>query len=133
MPIYSYKHAQTVCYHCGEACINTDITLAEKNFCCTGCKLVFELLQQHQLCEYYDLTHQPGINQRIEIRKDKFAFLDEESITQQLILFRNDTQTHVSFYIPQIHCSSCLWLLENLHKLEPGIQRLIVNFSNKRC
>ncbi|SEW12349.1 heavy metal translocating P-type ATPase [Chitinophaga arvensicola] len=131
MAVSSHTDTQTTCFHCGENCTDKDITLQDKIFCCQGCKMVYEILNQYDLCEYYDLNSKPGINQRVAVRSDKFAFLEEEKIAQQLYLFRDDVQTHVTFYIPQIHCSSCLWLLENLHKLEKGVQRVTVNFSKK--
>ncbi|HVI48016.1 MAG TPA: heavy metal translocating P-type ATPase metal-binding domain-containing protein [Chitinophaga sp.] len=133
MATSSKINIQTACYHCGEDCANNTITLEEKVFCCQGCKLVYEILHQYNLCEYYTLNNQPGVNQRITVRRDKFAFLEDEKIEQQLIQFRDDTQTHVSFYIPHIHCSSCLWLLENLHRLDAGVQRVTVNFSKKEA
>src|SRR5690606_26672868 len=34
-------------------------------------------------------------------------------------------------YIPHIHCSSCIWVLENLNKLHPSISSSLVDFSNK--
>lgn len=131
MAVTSHTNTQITCFHCGEDCTDKDITLQEKIFCCQGCKMVYEILNQYDLCEYYDLNNKPGINQRIAVRGDKFAFLDDEKIAQQLYLYKDETQTHVNFYIPQIHCSSCLWLLENLHKLENGVQRVTVNFSKK--
>ncbi|WP_142684480.1 heavy metal translocating P-type ATPase [Chitinophaga polysaccharea] len=130
MPACS-ANTHTACYHCGENCTDNDISLQDKVFCCTGCKTVYEILHQHNLCEYYDLNSKPGISRRVAVRSEKFAFLDDEKIAQQLHLFKDDTQTHISFYIPQIHCSSCLWLLENLHRLEEGVQRVTVNFSKK--
>ncbi|MGO4294761.1 heavy metal translocating P-type ATPase [Chitinophaga sp. RAB17] len=131
MAVTSHTNTQITCFHCGENCTDKDIKLQEKFFCCQGCKMVYEILNQYDLCEYYDLNSKPGINQRIAVRGDKFAFLDDEKIAQQLYLYKDETQTHVNFYIPQIHCSSCLWLLENLHRLEDGVQRVTVNFSKK--
>ncbi|MEC5147866.1 heavy metal translocating P-type ATPase [Chitinophaga sp. 212800010-3] len=133
MAVSSHTSTHLTCYHCGENCTDNDIALQDKVFCCQGCKMVYEILNQHHLCEYYDLNRQPGLNQRVVVRKDKFAFLDDDKIAQQLCSFRDDTQTHVNFYIPQIHCSSCLWLLENLHKLENGVTRVTVNFSRKEA
>ena len=124
---------ETSCYHCGETCESTRILLDDKPFCCEGCKLVFELLNGNGLCTYYQLNGQPGAPQRSQARPDKFAFLEDEKIRQQLVQFRNDTHTHVTFYIPQIHCSSCLWLLEHLHKLDDGVQRVTVNFARKEA
>ena len=123
--------AAVKCYHCGDECINETIQLADKNFCCQGCKTVYQVLNQSDLCDYYELNQNPGISQRIAVRKDKFSFLDDEKIEQQLISFRNTEQTHVTFYLPQIHCSSCLWLLENLHRLNAAVISSRVNFTRK--
>lgn len=121
------------CAHCGEECPGKKITLGDKTFCCEGCKLVYEILNENGLCDYYALNNNPGQSQRIPVRKDKFAFLDDLKIQQQLVHFQDDTQTHVTFYIPHIHCSSCLWLLENLHRLDSGVQRVNVNFARKEA
>ncbi|MBL7707811.1 MAG: heavy metal translocating P-type ATPase metal-binding domain-containing protein, partial [Chitinophagaceae bacterium] len=104
---------------------------AEKIFCCDGCKMVYQILNEGELCEYYNLNENPGINQRVHVRKDKFAFLDDDKIQVQLISFRDDKQVHVTFYLPQMHCSSCLYLLENLHRLDPGVISSKVNFTRK--
>lgn len=119
------------CFHCGEECKSEKITFQQNTFCCEGCKLVYRLLNDNGLCEYYDLNRQPGINQRLAVRKDKFAFLEEAGIRQRLISFEDDRQTHVTFYLPSIHCSSCLYLLENLHKLNDGVISARVHFTRK--
>jgi len=122
---------QTACYHCGENCSSSIIVADEKNFCCEGCKMVFEIINQNGLCDYYTISKNPGSSQKISVRKDKFSFLDDDKIRRSLITFTNDTQTHVTFYLPQIHCSSCLWLLENLHRLNENIISSKVNFPRK--
>lgn len=121
------------CYHCGETCLNTKIRAAEKVFCCDGCKMVYQILNQSELCEYYNLNDNPGINQRIQVRHDKFSFLDDEKIQLQLISFEDEKQVHITFYLPQMHCSSCLYLLENLHRLNPGVISSKVNFTRKEA
>lgn len=121
----------TFCYHCGENCENEDILLLEKHFCCHGCKTVYEIINRNDLCSYYDLEKSPGINQKRTIRKGKFDFLDNEKINRELTHFKDKTQEHVTFYLPQMHCSSCIWILEHLNKLDPGIVRSQVNFIKK--
>ncbi|ULQ50824.1 heavy metal translocating P-type ATPase [Flavihumibacter fluvii] len=124
---------QTACYHCGEDCGDSKIRLEDKNFCCEGCKTVFQLLNDHGLCDYYDLNNNPGQSLRQTVRKNKFAFLEDDKIAAKLISFRNEEQTHISFYLPHIHCSSCLYLIEHLHKIHPGIVRTTVNFTRKEA
>jgi Cu+-exporting ATPase len=119
------------CYHCGEACINKNIHIADKVFCCEGCRMVYKILNQNDLCDYYELNANPGINQRQVGREDKFSFLDDEKIRNRLISFSDGKQTHVTFYLPQVHCSSCLYLLENLHRLDKGVVSAKVNFVRK--
>jgi Cu+-exporting ATPase len=124
-------YSQTTCFHCGEDCGKHPITIEEKHFCCEGCKMVFEILNKSGLCDYYAISKKPGCSQKIEVRKGKFTFLDDEKITQSLVAYADETQTHVSFYLPQMHCSSCLWLLENLHRLNENIVSSKVNFTRK--
>ena len=124
---------RSTCFHCGEDCPDVPYHIGEKSFCCEGCKLVFQLLNENGLCDYYDLKANPGRHQRIKVRKDKFAYLDDEKIAQRLIRFRQENEVHTTFYLPHIHCSSCLYLLENLHRLNPGISRSQVNFTKKEA
>ena len=123
--------AQKVCYHCGEDCGGTKISLQDKTFCCDGCKLVYELLNENNLCDYYDLNENPGLAQKIKVREDKFAFLEDVAIQQKLIQFTDGNQTHATFYLPQMHCSSCLWLLENIYRVHAGVISSKVNFTTK--
>mgnify|MGYP003349669822 FL=1 len=115
------------CTHCGEDCSGTIIESENKVFCCEGCKLVYQLINRNGLCEYYSLNDQPGITQKIPVRKDKFAFLEDARIRQRLIQFEDGRQSHVTLYLPQIHCSSCLYLLENLHQLQQMLFQQILN------
>lgn len=119
------------CYHCGEDCPTAAIAVDEKRFCCEGCRMVYQLLNKNGLCEYYQLNNNPGSNQRVSVRKDKFAFLEDAHIQQQLVSFADDSQTHITLYLPQLHCSSCLYLLENLHRLDAGVISSRVNFARK--
>jgi P-type Cu+ transporter len=92
---------------------------------------VYTILQQNNLCNYYQLNTNPGIQLKKKLREDQFLFLDDKSIQQKIIHFQNKDETHVQLYLPQIHCSSCLYLLENLHRLHSSIISSTVNFPRK--
>jgi len=119
------------CYHCGTECATTNIAIDDKLFCCDGCKLVYEIINENGLCNYYELQNHPGLSQVKPIRNDKYAYLDEESIAQKLYKFTDGNNTIVTFYIPGVHCSSCMWLLEHMHKLNPAITDSRLNFTKK--
>lgn len=95
--------------------------------------MVYEILNDSGLCDYYTISKNPGNSRKIAVRKDKFSFLNDEKIQQSLISFRDATQTHITFYLPQMHCSSCLWLLENLYRLNPAVHSSKVNFTRKEA
>ncbi|MFM9944023.1 MAG: heavy metal translocating P-type ATPase metal-binding domain-containing protein, partial [Bacteroidia bacterium] len=119
------------CYHCGNHVSDRSFDIKDKHFCCGGCKMVYEILNENELCTYYELNTKPGLIQNKSKRKDKYAFLEDLEIQRKLIRFSDKTQSHIVFYLPQIHCSSCLWLLENIDKVNPGIISSTVNFSKK--
>ncbi|MBA4053335.1 MAG: heavy metal translocating P-type ATPase [Marivirga sp.] len=117
------------CYHCGQLCDETH-WLDNKPFCCYGCKTVFEILNVNDLCEYYRIEDRSG-NSLKGVTNDTFSYLDEANIRKKIIAFDSDNFSKVSFYIPSIHCISCIWLLENLQKIEKAILRSEVNFTGK--
>ncbi|MDP3312414.1 heavy metal translocating P-type ATPase metal-binding domain-containing protein [Lutibacter sp.] len=122
--------AANSCYHCGTDCKTTVIEFEQKNFCCNGCKTVFEILNGNDLTCYYDLESSPG-NIPKELR-GKFNYLDNEDIKDKLLEFNDDEISVITFYIPGIHCSSCIWVLENLNKLNGGVTTSLVNFPQKK-
>lgn len=121
----------TNCFHCGNEINKKDeVVFDEKKFCCTGCKTVYEIFSQNDLTCYYDFQASPGATPQ-DIN-GKYEFLDDEKIIDKLLEFQEDTTHIVSLYIPHIHCSSCIWILENLQKLKEGIGTSQVNFPEKK-
>lgn len=119
------------CYHCGELCEDELVEFDEKPFCCNGCKMVYEILDENDLCNYYDLQNTPGINLKNRNYEQKFAYLDNQDIQNQLLNFSSDHLNKIVFFVPAIHCSSCIWLLEHLDRLREGILQSRVNFVRK--
>ncbi|WP_337042347.1 heavy metal translocating P-type ATPase [Emticicia sp. 17c] len=119
------------CYHCGEECSDTPIVSDDKHFCCHGCKTVYEILQDNNLCSYYDLNQHAGISLKAMNLNGRFEYLSDEKIQAQLLDFQSDTLNKVTFYIPAIHCSSCVWLLENFNKIQQGVTSARLNFLKK--
>lgn len=119
------------CFHCGEQLESTIINFDSKEFCCDGCKTVYEILNQNDLCQFYDLSESNGENSLKNKKESNYAYLDDQEVFSKIIQFTNGKKTSVIFHIPQIHCSSCIWLLENLFKLNPNIFSSEVNFMKR--
>lgn len=125
--------SSNACVHCGADCGKAPVIWQEQQFCCNGCQQVYQLLNDHKLHQYYTLAEVPGIKTDEISYKGKYAFLDKDEVKQKLYEFVESHIAKVTFYIPAIHCISCIWLLEHLGKLNPGIKQSSVNFVKKSC
>ncbi len=122
--------ASQSCFHCGLEIKKSDLIVFDsKNFCCKGCQTVYEIFSTNDLGCYYDFENSPGATP-LDI-DGKYDFLDNEKILEKLLEFHEEHTAVISLTIPHIHCSSCIWILENLQKLEPGIRTSMVNFNEK--
>lgn len=117
------------CYHCGDPCSNNPIIFDEKPFCCHGCKTVYSLFKDSDLEYYYSLQKAAGSTPR-DITT-QFDYLENEEIVDKLVDYRDEELEVVTLYIPQIHCSSCIWVLENLNKLDAHLIQGTVDFPKK--
>ncbi|MDE5418214.1 heavy metal translocating P-type ATPase metal-binding domain-containing protein [Labilibaculum sp. DW002] len=120
-----------ICIHCGDDCGKHPVIWDGKPFCCSGCSTVYQLLNENELCSYYNIESTPGIRVEEGKFKEKYAFLDDEEISSKLYEFSEDAIRKVSLYIPGIHCSSCIWLLEHLNVLNKAVLKSTVNFVKK--
>ena len=119
------------CFHCGLDIVKeAEIIFDTKTFCCAGCKTVYEIFSLNDLTSYYDFQKSPGASPQDS--NGKYDFLENENIVAKLLEFQEDTTAIVSLSIPHIHCSSCIWILENLQRLQKGISNSQVNFPEKK-
>ncbi len=121
---------KTNCYHCGDECPDDSIKSGKHLFCCQGCKTVYELLSENGLDNYYSIENNPGISQKT-LKDKRFAFLKTDSIKEKILEFTDGKTAVVNLHLPAIHCSSCIWLLENLSRLHNGVVSVQVHFPKK--
>ncbi len=125
-------NSKTSCYHCGDDC--PDLTIAADNhyFCCTGCKTVYEIFSENGLEGFYLLNDSPG-QQKGTKKSIDYSHLKNSEVTEKLLDFSDDGINVVTLFLPAIHCSSCVYLLENLQKLHSGIVKVVVNFPKRQA
>ncbi len=127
------KTEQTIassCYHCGDA-LDETISHDEHTFCCQGCVTVYDILKENNLENYYQLNSSPG--SKIHQPEHHFDFLQDEKLVASLLSFKNENYERINLSLPSIHCSSCIWLLENLPGILPGVKESQVNFVKKEA
>jgi P-type Cu+ transporter len=120
------------CSHCGDECPDNHPVANDKHFCCNGCEVVHSLLLENGMDAYYSFEANPGISKRSKQIKN-YDFLESPDVIEKLLVFHEGNKGRIILNLPQIHCVSCLWLLENLHKLDDGVHNSRVDFLKKEA
>ncbi len=125
-------HRRTPCFHCGDPCRDDTFRSSSKIFCCQGCAAVHEILSASGLDQFYRLASAPGVRVRNHAATSaKWAYLDDPAVQERLLDFSDGKLNRLTLKIPSIHCIACVWLLENLFRLHPGIGKSQVNFARR--
>jgi len=125
------KAAAVACHHCGLDCREMVLRHGDKDFCCRGCLTVFELLVENGLTDFYQLGRSAGMAFQRPDTSEQFGYLDDPALRSRLVQFDSDKLTRITLRVPAIHCVACIWLLENLPRLNPAINEARVNFPRK--
>lgn len=124
----NYQSATATCLHCG-----SPTTSAARRFCCSGCQFVYNTITRLGLTEYYKYrTGTPSPVPFIPGSND-FRGWDHPQFIQTNVIRKNEDLVTGTFYLAGIHCAGCVWLIEGLPHILPGIERSTVDFSTGQC
>src|SRR5690606_28527695 len=99
---------------------------AEHQFCCTGCRGVYDLLAANGLGRYYDLCDGQPLEPVTATDRSYVEFADPGFIDRHCTTLPNGLQA-CELYLEGVHCAACVWLLEKLPRLQPGVAELRLN------
>jgi Cu2+-exporting ATPase len=123
-------HPQLVsaCAHCGLV-VPAGRTGA---FCCTGCEIVHQAIEQHQLGTFYALRDEHDAAPARTTTRD-YAELDDPAFDR--VHVRSDSAGHgtVALYLEDLRCTACVWLIESAVRCVPGITDLRVDLGRSRA
>lgn len=89
------------------------------------------MLTANGLENYYQLNATAGVRIKNTADAAQYLYLDEPAVREGLVDFSDGRMTKVTLRVPAIHCIACVWLLENLFRIKPGIGQTQVNFPRK--
>jgi Cu+-exporting ATPase len=92
---------------------------------------VYLILQETDVCNPELMASIGVVQPKGKFKSDKWNYLDEPSIAEKLISFQNNKQVHITFFLPNIHCASCIWLLEHLGRINNAVIHSKVDFDKK--
>ena len=115
--------AAITCAHCGLPVPKGLIDLSnDHQFCCHGCETVYAVIHQMGLDSYYRVKQrQGGDTQPAKTTGAGYAAFDHDAFTVRCCVDRPDGTRATSFYLEGVHCAACLWLVEKLPGVVPGV------------
>lgn len=122
--------SEKICIHCGDVCRDDTVVRDDKYFCCSGCLFVYEILHDTDTQKDYDISKLKYIKPKA-LTPGEYDFLNTADIKEKIIQYSINGRTRVIFRLPNIYCSACVWLLENIGRMDSGIIESKVNFLKK--
>ncbi len=122
------------CQHCGlpvpPGMLNP---LREEQFCCQGCATAFQLIRDNGLESYYSMLSDFDSGERS--LKDRapsaslYADFDSQEFQKQYANRQENGVQRIQLALDGIHCAACVWLIEKLPNILPGIASTRVNLA----
>ncbi len=116
------------CTHCGQPVPGA--TPTEEVFCCQGCRVVWDILHSHGLGGYYRHAEREG--QPANGSGRPYDEFDHDTFTQ-LYVRKAGLHSTTDLYLEGVHCSACIWLVERLPRLLPGVIRAELDLPRGRA
>lgn len=115
--------ARTACTHCG---LPVPAGLIEsgaaEQFCCAGCRTVHDILHRSGLGRFYAVRHRTGAAPRpARPSNGSFAGFDDPAYFAASCRAISPARCETEFYLEGVHCAACVWLVEKLPRLTPGV------------
>ncbi|HEX5077370.1 MAG TPA: heavy metal translocating P-type ATPase metal-binding domain-containing protein [Gemmatimonadaceae bacterium] len=125
----SLQHVTAVaCTHCQlpvpAGLIEPD---AQDQFCCGGCRTAFAVLHDHGLDTHHDTTVGRDGPVAAEPRGRGFDEFDHATFHELYVRRTPEGLAQVDLYLEGVHCGACVWLVERVPLVVPGVARAELN------
>jgi Cu2+-exporting ATPase len=114
------------CTHCGlDVPDGYVIAGASEQFCCAGCRAAYAIIHAHGLDRYYTL----GEQREAPVRPSGRTYDEFDHPAFQALYVRplSGGTCTVELYLEGVHCASCVWLVERVPLIVPGVARAELN------
>ncbi|WP_432798589.1 heavy metal translocating P-type ATPase [Poriferisphaera sp. WC338] len=120
-----------LCTHCELPVPKGLIELdAEHQFCCNGCKTVYEMIHACGLDPYYALRQRADAQPtQAKTTDKKYTEYDNEKFVDLYTHPLSDSRRAIDLVLEGVHCAACVWLVEKLPQILPGVLEARLNFS----
>lgn len=120
--------AVTACTHCSGA-VPAGLLLPDapdgRQFCCAGCRTAFAILHEHGLDGYYALPERR--DSPVAASDRSYEEFDHPAFHELYVHPTPEGLSRVELYLEGVHCASCVWLVERVPLMLPGVVRAELN------
>jgi Cu+-exporting ATPase len=126
---------KSACAHCGAAI--THLSQKQHNgedarvFCCNGCETVYSILRDRDLLGFYDVADNSVVSLKEKPASD-YSYCDSPWFREMFVKTSANGTWSLSLKLPEIHCAACVWLLEKLPEMLPGLTGARINYLRKQ-
>ncbi len=119
------------CSHCGLIVPYARVEPHSRvQFCCDGCRTVYAVIHGAGLERYY--KHRAALD--VETRPAgtsgrSYAELDDDKFQELYVQTTGDGLSTVELSLENLHCPACVWLVEKLGKVAPGVVEASVDLA----
>ncbi|USN99951.1 MAG: heavy metal translocating P-type ATPase [Phycisphaeraceae bacterium] len=96
---------------------------AEHQFCCSGCKAVYNIIHGSNLAQFYRIRDAVGDPdaQPARTTESDYAEFDDPIYLNTYARPLEGGLMETAFLLEGVHCAACVWLVERLDRLVPGV------------
>ncbi len=120
------------CFHCAQAiegvAYTSQLDGSDRQFCCPGCRAVYECIHQSGLQQYY--RRRTEIAEQADASPEDYSSFDE--LIDELPFVRRVQQEYEArLLVHGLHCSACAWLIESALRRLEGVASVVVNLQQQ--
>ncbi|MGD9790510.1 MAG: heavy metal translocating P-type ATPase [Phycisphaerales bacterium] len=108
------------CAHCGlpvPGAFRADLNTP--SFCCAGCQTAHEIIHTCGLERYYELLQNAA--NPVLTKGRSFAEFDDPEFLKASVATTPEGLSSIELVLSGVHCAACVWLVERLPRLAPGV------------
>jgi len=132
---------RTACAHCGLAVPAALIDDADSQFCCQGCRAVYHAIHECGLGRYYELAREEGPVDPARVNPARlnparptaggYEAWDDPAFQASCVTEVPGGRRAIDLYLQGMHCAACIWLVERLPRVVPGVIEARVDFRRQ--
>ena len=127
----SRKREHMACTHCGQRVPPGLVDASQTNqFCCHGCQTAYSVIHACGLDRYYQLLAEAQSARPAATTSKRYGEYDDEAFHRLYVrpwggpaagAAVSSGWLTTELFVDNVHCSACLWLLERLPRVVPGV------------